>query len=63
MENGAIRQKAKANGVPLWKVAKEIGISEPTLTRWLRVPLSPEKERCIENAIRVLSQGVEKWNR
>lgn len=58
MENGLIRQKAKAHGVPLWKIAAAIGVSEPTLTRWLRFPLSPEKERRIEEAICALSQGA-----
>lgn len=58
MENCMIRQRAKAHGVPLWKIAAEIGVSEPTLTRWLRFPLPPTKEQRIEQAICVLSQGV-----
>ena len=56
--NGYIRKAARAAGVPLWKIAAAIGISEPTLTRWLRFPLQEEKEQRIMAAIRELSQGV-----
>lgn len=58
MENYMIRQRAKAHGVPLWKIAAEIGVSEPTLTRWLRFPLPPTKEQRIEQAICILSREV-----
>lgn len=58
MENWVIRQKAKSHGVPLWKIAAKIGVSEPTLTRWLRFPLPPAKEQRIEQAICVLSRSV-----
>lgn len=51
MENVKVRRAAKSAGVPLWRIAAEIGVSEPTLTRWLRVPLSPEREAEIMAAI------------
>ncbi len=51
MQNERIRNKAKAHGVRLWEIAAHIGVSEPTFTRWLRFPLSPEREGEIENAI------------
>lgn len=51
MENEKVRKAARTAGVPLWKVALAIGVSEPTLTRWLRVPLSPEREAVIMAAI------------
>lgn len=57
-ENHAVRKAAKEAGVPLWKCAQQIGISEPTLIRWLRVPLSPEKERRIMEAIAALERGA-----
>lgn len=47
MENLSLRQRAKSAGIPLWKIASCIGISEPTITRWLRVPLSCSKEKLI----------------
>ncbi len=55
-ENQGVRRAARASGVPLWRVAAAIGVSEPTLTRWLRVPLPEDKERRIMAAIAVLEQ-------
>lgn len=46
MANMTIRLRAKSRGVPLWKVADALGISEPTLFRWLRRELP--KEKCEE---------------
>ncbi len=57
-ENQGIRKAAKSAGVPLWKIAAELGISEPTIIRWLRFPLPAEKEKCIMEAISMLSQEV-----
>lgn len=57
-ENQAVRQAAKTAGIPLWKVAASIGVSEPTLTRWLRFPLSEEKEARILSAISALEKEV-----
>lgn len=56
-ENAHIRKLAKANGVPLWRIAHEIGVSEPTLTRWLRFTLPEEKECQILAVIGELSEG------
>ena len=55
-ENQSVRKAAKKAGVPLWKCALQMGISEPTLIRWLRVPLSQEKETRIMTAIAALEQ-------
>lgn len=55
-ENEVIRRAARIAGVPLWAIAAKIGISEPTLTRWLRVPLPEEKEARIMAAIAALEQ-------
>lgn len=59
MANKEIRKAARMAGVPLWKVAHQIGVSEPTLTRWLRFPLPDDKKVRIEQAISVLSREVE----
>lgn len=56
--NQKIRDAAKKAHVNLWEIAYYLGISEPTMTRWLRVPLSPEKERKIVAAIEKLSKGA-----
>lgn len=58
-ENKHIRKAARVAGVPLWKVAAAIGISEPTLTRWMRFPLSAEKEQRICEAIAALEQEAD----
>ena len=55
-DNLEVRKAARIAGVPLWAVAKEVGISEPTLFRWLRVPLPADKEQRIMSAIEKLEQ-------
>ena len=55
-QNEAIRRAARAAGVPLWKIAADIGVSEPTITRWLRVTLPKDKEKLISDAILRLSK-------
>lgn len=49
--NQNVRNTAKANHIPLWRIAIQIGVSEATLTRWLRVPLTTEQESTIMAAI------------
>ena len=51
MENLMVRERAKKQKVSLWRIANEIGI-----TRWLRVPLSQQKEKLILDAISKLSR-------
>lgn len=58
MNQNKIKEYAKMHNVPLWKVAQAIGISEPTLTRWLRVPVSEDRFTKIMEAIERLSQEV-----
>lgn len=57
-ENQTVRKAAKSAGIPLWKVAAAIGVSEPTIIRWLRFQLPEDKERRIMAAIAELSQEV-----
>ncbi len=56
MNNNDLRKYAKERGVNLWQIAIELGISEPTMTRWLRVPLSEEKENKIKQIIEKLAE-------
>lgn len=58
MENTEIRRMARVAGIPLWRVAAAIGISEPTLTRWLRFPLPAEKENRVIEAISRLEKEI-----
>lgn len=56
--NETVRKAARTANVPLWRVAAELGISEPTLTRWLRFPLTPDKEAAMLAAIKKLEREV-----
>lgn len=56
--NERIRKAAKGAGLPLWRVAAELGVSEPTLLRWLRFPLPEDKEWQIMAAIESLEREV-----
>lgn len=56
-ENSAIRNKMMRNGIRQWQCAAEIGVSEQTLVRWLRFPLSREREEKILAAIDRLVRG------
>lgn len=58
-ENQKVRKAARMAGVPLWRVALSIGVSEPTLMRWLRVPLPADKESRIMRAISTLEKEVD----
>ena len=55
-ENDGLRTLAKSAGVFWWQVAAIIGVSESTLIRWLRAPLSSEKKNVITDAIDRLSK-------
>lgn len=44
MANIDIRRYAKFYGVPFWKIAEHLNISEPTLTRRLRKELEPKQK-------------------
>lgn len=57
-QNQMVREAAKKNGVKLWQIAAYLGISEPTMTRWMRSPLSPERETQILAAIGEIAKGV-----
>ncbi|MBQ6336555.1 MAG: hypothetical protein IJI50_04905 [Ruminococcus sp.] len=60
ISNSTIRAYAKEQGVFLWEIANAMNVSEPTITRWLRVSLDPEREKSLYNAIdRVAAQHAE----
>ncbi len=50
-ENNEVRKKARAANIPYWKIADKLGVSENTLYRWLRKPLSESKKADVLNAI------------
>lgn len=57
-ENSDIRKLAMRHGVKQWQIAAECDISEQTLVRWLRFPLSSERRSMIIAAIERLAQEV-----
>ena len=52
--NEEVRRAARVADVPLWQIAAKIGVSQPTMTRWLRFPLPTDKEERIMQAIQEL---------
>lgn len=59
--NEHIRRAARVANVPLYAVANSIGVSEATLWRWLRVPLTGDKERRIMAASATLEREAGRW--
>lgn len=57
MKTREIKLRARGAGVPQWKIADALGVSEPTLTRWLRHELPEEKQKQILEAIERLAEG------
>jgi hypothetical protein len=57
LKNLDVRQAAKANGVPLWRIAEGLGVVDATLSRWLRHELSAEKKAKAMEVIERQSQG------
>lgn len=51
MANREFRLFARGHGVPLWRLAQAVGVGEATLTRWLRVPLSTEREEQLREVV------------
>ena len=58
--NQKVRDAAKAAGVKQWEVAVHLGISEPTIVRWMRMPMSVDREKAILQAIAELAQEKQK---
>ncbi len=56
VNNKTIKDEIRSSGIPQWKVADKVGVSEQTLIRWLRKEVSNEKESIILNAIRELKE-------
>ena len=53
--NADVKKAARVAGVPQWMICERLSISEPTLTRWLRVELPADKRQRILDAIAELS--------
>lgn len=56
MSGDEFRKIVRTNGLFLWQVAYEVGISEPTLTRWLRKDLTGDRLKRLMAAVERLLQ-------
>lgn len=54
MDNLELHKLLKSKNIPLWKIADEIGISETTIYRWFRKPLTNEQYQKIMSAVKQL---------
>lgn len=54
MENKEVRVLIATNLLKYWEVANKIGVSDATLSKWLRLPLNEEREKRVLNAIETL---------
>jgi len=52
--NKEIQLLAAGKGIRQWQIAKELGIAEETLCRWLRCKLLPERKALIISTINKL---------
>lgn len=56
--NNALRLRMKRGGVYYWMVAKELGIAESTLIRWLRTDLTGDRKKQVNEAVdRLIDKG------
>ena len=56
MNNQEIRIQAKANNIPLWKIAEAFGVTDSTFSKWLRKELPQEKKKKALEVIANLSK-------
>jgi len=57
--NKDIRKMARRAGIPMWKIAVEMGVSENSLFRWLRRELPVERRAKIIEIIKKYEQEDE----
>lgn len=56
MENMELRNRIVKLRLKNYEVAREVGVTATTFSRWLQVPLTVEKRELIENAIKSLCE-------
>lgn len=54
MKNKAIRERLTKSSIHYWELAERIGVSESTLTRWLRQELDGERSERVRTALEEL---------
>lgn len=56
MENEEIRRRLRSANIPLWKLGRELGVTEVTMVRWFREELPQEKRQRILKVIEKLEE-------
>lgn len=56
--NPELRAELRQKNIPIWLVAKHIGIHEKTLYAWLREELDGDRKQCVQTAVAEIVQGV-----
>lgn len=59
MENIDIRRRIEESGFYMYEVAHEVGITDSTLSKWLRTPLTNKQKERINEALLTLSNKNE----
>jgi len=57
--NQDLRDRFKRNGLFAWQVASKVGVSESTITKWMReeMPENDERRKLIETFLDQLERG------
>lgn len=58
MANEEIKKKIRESRIHQYEVADAIGVSEYTFCKWLRKPLSPDKEQAVLEALQKLKEMI-----
>ena len=58
MANEEIKRRIRESRVYQYEVADALGVSDITFCKWLRKPLTPERERDVLDAIQRLKSGA-----
>ena len=57
LANQELRAELKGLGIPLWRLAHQIGICDGSIQRWFRVALEGEHREKVLKALEELKEG------
>ena len=56
--NKDIRDRVSLYGICYWEIAEAIGVSDSTIYRWMRTPLSAEHRLMVNAAIDKIKESI-----
>ena len=56
--NSELRAELRFKNIPLWKVARAVGVHETTFVKWMREELDGERKERVLKAVAEIEQGV-----